>query len=308
MATVLDHILSPAKLNLFLHVTGQRDDGYHLLQSLMVHIDWCDTLHFELRNDGKIARHDLGVQLPTDDLTVRAATLMQKKYDISKGVDISIEKHIPMQAGLGGGSSNAAMTLMALNKLWNLCLPQAELHAMAIQLGADVPFFLYNGPAWVEGIGEKISPIVLPENIYQQHIAVVKPPNGVSTQQIFSSKVLTKDTKLVTITNFISDVNTKKNTGTVDLENIFAVFGFGCNDLQKAAECIEPQIKEAIDRLSQYADTTARMTGSGSAVFAPIRNKVERLEQSTNMSLPDNWLFKKCRILPAHPQTDQLAV
>lgn len=304
MKTVLDSILSPAKLNLFLHVTGQREDGYHLLQSVMVPIDWYDTLHFELRTDGKIQRHDLGPKLPGEDLIVRAARKLQTHHPVSLGVDISIEKNIPMQAGLGGGSSNAAMVLLALNRLWQLHLPLPELHAIGLTLGADIPFFLHSSPAWVEGIGEKLTPIALPEEIYQQPIAVVKPPNGVSTQQIFSSPLLTKDTIPAKISTFISDAFTKKQADTV--KEFCAVFDFGCNDLQTVAEQIEPQIKEAIDKASQYAGSQARMTGSGSAVFAPIRKKVEQVEQSTNMALPNGWLFKKCRILPAHPQADQL--
>ena len=315
MKTGFDHILSPAKLNLFLHITGQRRDGYHLLQSLMVLIDWCDILHFELREDGKIQRHDLGEQLPENDLIVRAAKLLQQKTGTSLGIDISVEKHIPTQAGLGGGSSNAATVLLALNRLWGLHLPLTELHTLGIQLGADVPFFLHNGPAWVEGIGEILSPISLPEEVYQQTVAVVKPPIGVSTQQLFLNPLLTKNSKPVIIADFISDAFKKKYTdncsGSVKGEfTVFdTVFGFGCNDLQTVAEQVEPEIKKAIDMLSKYAGTTARMTGSGSAVFAPIRNdRVGLPEQSTNIPLCEGWLLKKCRILPAHPQAYLLTV
>ncbi|MGL4666699.1 MAG: 4-(cytidine 5'-diphospho)-2-C-methyl-D-erythritol kinase, partial [Saezia sp.] len=176
----LENILSPAKLNLFLHVTGQRPDGYHLLQSVFVAIDWYDTLHFERREDGKILRHDLNnTPLPEQDLSVRAAQMLQKMSGTSFGADIFLHKTIPMQAGLGGGSSNAATTLLALNKLWGLNLDTSLLLPLAKRLGSDVPFFLHNGPAWVEGAGELLTPISLPADIFKTPIAVLKPDQGV---------------------------------------------------------------------------------------------------------------------------------
>ena len=153
---------APAKLNLFLHVTGRRADGYHLLQSVFMLIDWCDTLHFERRSDGHIQRHDLSTPLPADDLIVRAARLLQSTTGTAQGADISIDKRIPAQAGMGGGSSDAASTLLALNRLWQLNLPLPRLEALGLQLGADVPFFLRGHNAWVEGVGEQITPIELP--------------------------------------------------------------------------------------------------------------------------------------------------
>jgi len=148
-------ISAPAKLNLFLHVTGRRSDGYHLLQSVFMLIDWCDTLHFDLRADGRISREDLGPPLPVDDLVVRAARALQAASNSPLGAHIGIEKHIPAQAGMGGGSSDAASTLLALNRLWKLNLSLEKLIKIGLQLGADVPFFLNGRNAWVEGIGEK---------------------------------------------------------------------------------------------------------------------------------------------------------
>ncbi|MDB5932094.1 MAG: 4-diphosphocytidyl-2-C-methyl-D-erythritol kinase, partial [Polaromonas sp.] len=159
---------APAKLNLFLHITGRRPDGYHLLQSVFMLIDWCDTLHFEVRADGQLSRTDLkGPQdkgcetLPAEDLAVRAARALQAACGTSLGVHITLEKNIPSQAGMGGGSSDAASCLLALQRLWGVRLPPEKLRALALSLGADVPFFLSGGHAWVEGIGEKITPLSL---------------------------------------------------------------------------------------------------------------------------------------------------
>ena len=162
-------VLAPAKLNLFLHITGRRPDGYHLLQSVFMLIDWCDTLHFELRHDGLITREDLADDgsaaveaLPADDLAVRAAKALKQASGTPLGVHIGLNKRIPSQAGMGGGSSDAASCLLALQRLWGVRLPAGSLQTIALGLGADVPFFLSGGHAWVEGIGEKITPIALP--------------------------------------------------------------------------------------------------------------------------------------------------
>ncbi len=153
---------APAKLNLFLHVIGQRADGYHLLQSAFLLIDWCDTLHFERRDDARLQRHDLSTPLPPDDLCLRAARALQTASGSRYGVDISIDKRLPSGAGMGGGSSDAATTLLALNRLWRLDWPRARLAQIALGLGADVPFFIGGENAWVEGIGERMTPIALP--------------------------------------------------------------------------------------------------------------------------------------------------
>jgi 4-diphosphocytidyl-2-C-methyl-D-erythritol kinase len=150
---------APAKLNTFLHVTGRRDDGYHLLQSVFMLIDWADTLHMELRRDGIVSREDLTTPLPADDLVLRAARALQATAAPRQGVHIGIEKRVPAQAGMGGGSSDAATCLLALNRLWKLNLPVSALAKIGLSLGADVPFFLCGRNAWVEGIGESITPI-----------------------------------------------------------------------------------------------------------------------------------------------------
>ena len=152
---------APAKLNLFLHVVGRRADGYHLIDSLMLPIDWCDTLHFERRDDGRLARHDLGDPLPADDLCLRAARALQQASGTPLGADISIEKRLPSGAGLGGGSSDAASTLLALNRLWGLDWPLERLLPIGLALGADLPFFLDGRPARVGGIGERLTPVAL---------------------------------------------------------------------------------------------------------------------------------------------------
>ena len=173
----LHDVLAPAKLNLFLHITGRRDDGYHLLQSVFMLIDWCDTLHFDRLDGGSIEREDLTVTLPEDDLVMRAARSLQQASGTHWGAHIAIEKQIPAQAGMGGGSSDAATTLLALNRLWGLNWPLSKLLPLGLSLGADVPFFLFGHNGWVEGIGEKIQAIPLPP----ARFAVLKPHAGVET-------------------------------------------------------------------------------------------------------------------------------
>ena len=173
----LHDVPAPAKLNLFLHITGRRPDGYHLLQSVFMLIDWCDTLHFEKRSDGVISREDLSVALPAQDLITRAASLLQKHSGCTDGAHIAVDKQIPAQAGMGGGSSDAATCLLALNRLWNLNLDLTTLEKLGLELGADVPFFLRGRNAWVEGVGEKITPIDLPPAQFW----VLKPPQGINT-------------------------------------------------------------------------------------------------------------------------------
>jgi 4-diphosphocytidyl-2-C-methyl-D-erythritol kinase len=185
--TELRDVPAPAKLNLFLHIVGRRADGYHLLQSVFMLIDWCDTLHFRLRQDGVIRRIDAvpGSALPEIDLVVRAARALQVATGCALGADITLEKRLPAEAGLGGGSSDAASTLLALNRLWQLGLPRARLADIGLALGADVPFFIGGRNAWVEGVGEQLTPVDLPPGRF----VVVKPPTGASTAAIFGSPV-----------------------------------------------------------------------------------------------------------------------
>ena len=272
---------APAKLNLFLHITGRRADAYHLLQSVFMLIDWCDTLHFELRRDGVISRTDRGMavhqDLPAEDLSVRAARALQAATGTTLGVHISLEKRIPSQAGMGGGSSDAASCLLALQRLWGLRLPPAKLMALALSLGADVPFFLCGSHAWVEGIGELITPITLPA----ARFLVVKPAAGLSTQAIFSSPELKRDTKTATMLGFAANDNGR-------------VYGFGRNDLQPVAEKLCPPMVQSLNWLAAQG-LQGRMTGSGSAVFAQTPNEM------TLSDAPGDWQIRQCGNLEAHP-------
>ena len=276
---------APAKLNLFLHITGRRPDGYHLLQSVFMLIDWCDTLHFELRTDGRISRSDLKnadgtasfEALPAEDLTVRAARALQAACGTSLGVHIGLEKNIPSQAGMGGGSSDAASCLLALQRLWGVRLPEKDLRALALSLGADVPFFLSGGHAWVEGIGEKITPLALPS----ARFLVVKTPAGVSTPEIFNALGLKRDTETATMLGFAAYADGQ-------------VFKFGHNDLQPVAQKLCPQIGQSLEWLESQ-QLSGRMTGSGSAVFAEI------FEDADLADAPGDWLVRKSRNLEMHP-------
>ncbi|HEY8356579.1 MAG TPA: 4-(cytidine 5'-diphospho)-2-C-methyl-D-erythritol kinase [Ramlibacter sp.] len=237
---------APAKLNLFLHITGRRADGYHLLQSAFMLVDWHDTLHFELRPGAALSREDLGPPLPADDLALRAARALQQATGCTAGAHIQVDKRIPAQAGMGGGSSDAASCLLALNRLWGLRLRLPQLEAIGLALGADVPFFLRGRNAWVEGIGERITPITLPA----ARFVVVKPARGLATADIFRSPDLKRDSDSATIAGFAADP-----------------WGFGHNDLEPVARQLCPDVGEALDWLGSQG-LQARMTGSGSAVFA----------------------------------------
>jgi len=266
-------IPAPAKLNLFLHITGRRADGYHLLQSAFMLIDWCDTLHFELRPGAVISREDLAQALPPDDLIVRAARALQAASGTDLGVHIGVEKRLPSQAGMGGGSSDAASTLLALNCLWKLKLNLAQLSSIGLALGADVPFFLQGHNAWVEGIGERITPLTLPRS----HVLVVKPQAGLETRAIFSAPDLIRDSKPAIISGFAADP-----------------FGFGRNDLQPVAQRLCPGVREALDWLDSIG-LKGRMTGSGSAVFASVP------PMFSVPKAPDALEARMCCSLDAHP-------
>ena len=271
--TRLDHVLAPAKLNLFLHITGRREDGYHLLQSTFMLIDWCDTLHFERTKDASLTRQDITVALPADDLVLRAARSLQQASGTPYGAHIAIEKHIPAQAGMGGGSSDAASTLLALNRLWELNWPLSRLMPLGLALGADVPFFLGGHNAWVQGIGEQITPIDLPA----QRFAVLKPNQGVETAQIFRHPNLKRDTEPATMAVFAA-----------------SHYGFGHNDLQPVAQALCPEIDQALKWLASF-DLQPRMTGSGSTVFA-------QLPEGAQLPPPPHlWQMRICSNLSVHP-------
>lgn len=298
----LHHLPAPAKINLFLHITGRRPDGYHLLQSVFMLIDWQDTLHIETRADGKIRRHDLTVALPDDDLCLKAARLLQAESRTSQGCDIHIEKNVPWGAGLGGGSSDAATVLLALNQLWGLHWPRSRLLALAVRLGADVPFFVRGHNAWVEGIGEQITPLALPRDLLQTPLMLLKPHLTVPTAAIFGSHALKRDTKPATIADFLA-----------------APKRFGQNDLQDAAVAYQAssasgnEIGQALE-VMQNQFGNSRMTGSGSTVFSWVPpEQASHLPdiQPGNLGLNDAlWIGRACRGLPQHPllkMLDQIA-
>ena len=293
-------VAAPAKLNLFLHVTGRRADGFHLLQSLFVLIDWCDTLHFERRDDARIARHDLTARLPDDDLCLRAARALQTESGTPLGADISIDKQVPWGAGMGGGSSDAASTLLALNRLWGLNWPRARLMALGLKLGADVPFFVGGNNAFVEGIGERLTPVpVAPE-----WLAVVKPAASIETRALFGSPLLVRDTEAVILEGLSSG-------GFAGI----SAFGFGRNDLQAAAEAACAEVAQAA-KILHRGFGNSRMTGSGSAVFARVHAQdsartsaresantgaAERPIAPMPADLPAGWVGRMCRSLKQHP-------
>ncbi len=270
-------ISAPAKLNLFLHITGRRADGYHLLQSVFMLIDWCDTLHFEIRADGQVSREDLNVPLPDDDLIVRAAKALQAAGNTGLGAHIGVLKSIPSQAGMGGGSSDAASTLLALNRLWNLKLPLSSLNQIGLTLGADVPFFLQGHNAWVEGIGEKITPINLPP----ARFLVAKPHQGLATAQIFSHLDLKRDTETAIISGFAEHP-----------------FQFGRNDLQSVAQTVCQGITDTLMWMKS-SGFEGRMTGSGSAVFAVLPDCSKSLTDP--IGAPEKTVVRLCRNLGHHP-------
>ena len=288
---------APAKLNRFLHVVGRRGDGYHLLQSVFVLIDWADRLHLERREDGVLARHDLGPALPDEDLCLRAARALQQASACPLGADIHILKQVPSGAGMGGGSSDAATVLLALNRLWGLNWPRRRLCELGLQLGADVPFFVAGRSALVEGIGEQITPMRVPPSRY----AVVKPPQAIATRDIFEHPLLARDTGTVIVTGSFD------GTGSIGWPAQWDA-DFGKNDLQPAAEDRCPEVAQSARWLkARYGNS--RMTGSGSAVFATVAEEGRGILGTARTpeaalpveELPPGWVGRMCRGLDEHP-------
>ncbi|TAL26182.1 MAG: 4-(cytidine 5'-diphospho)-2-C-methyl-D-erythritol kinase [Aquabacterium sp.] len=309
----LHDLPAPAKLNLFLHVVGRRADGYHLLQSVFVLIDWCDRLSFERRDDGLVRRHDLGVALPADDLCLRAARALQQAAQVSQGVDIHIDKQVPWGAGMGGGSSDAATTLIALNRLWKLGWPRQRLIELATPLGADIPFFLGGHNAWVEGIGEQLTPLPWQDDWgaapWDARWAVIKPSCSIPTQAIFRSPHLVRDTKPAIVADFLAAARADNQTATGR-----AATSFGRNDLQPCAVALDPEgseVTQALELLDKRYGNS-RMTGSGSAVFAfaghrdpadPAGDALTTRSDAAALaaSIPASWSARICSGLRHHP-------
>jgi len=271
---------APAKLNLFLHVVGRRADGYHLLQTLFRFIDLNDTLRFTLRTDAEVYRiNSLEGVPPEQDLCVRAAKLLQLETGCKQGVDIELDKCIPMGGGLGGGSSDAATTLLALNKLWDLGLSRERLMHLGLTLGADVPVFVFGENAFAEGVGERLQAYPLPEAWY----VVLTPPVHVPTERIFTHPELTRNTISITIRALPNGCEFK--TG---------LFG---NDLQPVACSLYPEIRQHLTWLAQFAP--ALMTGSGACVFAEFATEAEA--KAVAGQLPENMRGFVARGLQQHP-------
>lgn len=257
---------APAKLNLFLHITGRRDDGYHMLQTVFQLLDVGDQLRFDITDDGNIARNNeiVGV-LAEDDLVVRAANLLQSHTQCQQGVRISLDKQLPMGGGLGGGSSDAATTLVALNQLWQLQLSEQELLSLAVKLGADVPVFVKGHSAWAEGIGEQLEPIELIEHWGERYYLVITPPCHINTSEIFLLPELTRNCPPITMAGFFR--------------------GIGVNVFESVVAQHYPAVLEALAWLSDYGKP--RMTGTGASVFAGFDNVAAA--QQVLAKMPNKW-------------------
>jgi 4-diphosphocytidyl-2-C-methyl-D-erythritol kinase len=272
---------APAKLNLMLHITGRRDDGYHLLETVFQFIDLADRIEFSANDTGKILRLPGNSPVAAaDDILLAAASLLQARFEVDKGVSIDIDKRIPVGGGLGGGSSDAAACLLALNRLWGLGLSLDQLAGIGLELGADVPVFVRGRAAWATGIGEVLQDIELEESIY----LVIDPKVAVSTAQIFAAQELTRNSDPLTIRAFLR--------------------GSGCNVCEPVVRKLYPQVGEVIDWLNQYA--AARMSGTGACVFAAV----DSLEQAevVKSRVPQQWDAYITRAMNHNPVHQQLGL
>ncbi len=267
---------SPAKINLFLHVNRQREDKYHELQTVFQFLDYSDEMHFQKLETDHLKLHCQNTNLPdSDNLIWKAATLLKNHCQLKRGANIRLNKRIPLGGGLGGGSSNAATTLLALNQLWETGLTTDELASLGLKLGADVPIFIHGNAAFAEGVGERIQPIGLPEPWF----LVITPPCEVSTAEVFQHKDLTRSTPKITIRDFLSSG--------------------GQNDCEAITRQLYPLVDDAITWLNQHA--SARMTGTGSSVFAEFASR-EEAEQVLR-DKPDSFsgfVAKAKNVSPCH--------
>ncbi|MCG7324064.1 4-(cytidine 5'-diphospho)-2-C-methyl-D-erythritol kinase [Achromobacter sp. ACRQX] len=305
---------APAKLNLFLHVVGRRDDGYHLLQTVFRFIDLCDTLHFDVRSDGVISRATDLPGVPEDqDLTLRAARALQKATGTRQGAQISLEKRIPQGGGLGGGSSDAASVLIALNKLWNTGLSRQELMALALPLGADVPVFVFGQSAFAQGIGEDLTAVTLPDRAY----LVVQPDASVPTVGIFSAPDLTRDSSYITIADFLASQTFLPSGSGGEVAKGCALYGK--NDLEPVVYRLYPEVLGASRWLAERG-LPVRMSGSGGCLFAEFSETSQAVlaeqeitaimrgaDKTFSQTHPRFRLVQACTGLAEHPLRNWIA-
>jgi len=269
-------VLSPAKLNLFLHITGRRPDGYHELQTLFQLLDWGDQLLFTPNHSGSITLESSAPEIPQEDnLVVRAAQVLQQG---SLGAHIVLQKRIPTGAGLGGGSSNAATTLLALNHLWDLRLTRATLQSLGTRLGADVPVFVGARTAWAEGIGDILTPIALPERWY----LIIVPNCHVSTAEIFAHRQLTRNSIPIKMATFFEEDSR--------------------NDCQQLVRDLYPEVDKALKVLANFGE--ARLTGTGACAFVSFDNAAQA--RKARKELPDEWTSILARGVNTSPLPEEL--
>lgn len=280
------HYPAPCKINLFLHITGRRADGYHDLQSVFLLLDHGDELRIRVRQDGQLIHlNPLPGVLPEQDLTIRAARALQKATGCALGAEIECLKHIPMGGGLGGGSSDAATVLMALNQLWQLGLSRARLMQIGLTLGADVPVFIFGQPAWAEGVGEQLTAITPPAGMLDQYFVVLTPQVEVPTAKIFAHQALTRNSKPLRIADFSNGANSS------------ACWQQARNDMEAVVCTLYPQVADTLAWLKQYGN--ARMSGSGASVFVAVDSVKKAEELIANK--PENTSGFWAKGLEYHP-------
>ena len=272
---------APAKLNLMLRVVGRREDGYHLLQTVFRFIDYGDDVQITVRDDGAIRRtHDIAGIGADEDLTLRAARALKEASGTALGAEIALTKRLPLGGGLGGGSSDAATVLLALNQLWGTGLSRARLQALGLDLGADVPVFVHGTSAFAEGVGEVLTPIVLPPAWY----VVLTPPVSVATARVFAHPDLKRDSKPIKMAGF----------------SVGGLAEYASNDLESLVCRIYPEVAQHLAWLRQYG--TALMTGSGAAVFASFTS--EDAARAVIAKLPEEMNGFVARGMDRHPLWD----
>ncbi len=283
---------APAKLNLFLHITGRRPDGYHLLQTVFQFIEEADTLHFSLRDDGQITLSPELTGVPAEqNLIVRAARLLQAESACTQGADIRLEKRLPMGGGIGGGSSDAATALLGLNRLWNLQLDETRLAALGLKLGADVPVFVRGRAAFAEGVGEHLTPVEIPE----PHYLVLTPKAHVSTAEVFNHADLTRSTPAITLAAFL-----RGSLGSPGGEIPASLR----NDCENVVRKLAPEVDAALLWLGLHGP--AKMTGTGACCFLECADRESAVALLAQSPIPGFVTHGRNRS-PAHIALDALA-